>query len=406
MNRTASLAMLFATLIMLLSITPSSSGPPNPTDSDANLNTAGGTDALNAVTSGERNTAFGYQGLSYLTTADNSTAVGTQALVNNTSDSFNTAIGDAALALNQNGDHNTAIGSSALQFNTWGSLNTAVGANALPNNTTGSQNTATGLAALIFNTTGNDNTAGGAGSLRDNTTGNNNTASGADAILSNTTGSFNTASGSRALFINSTGTKNTGLGYEALSSSSGSRNIAIGYRAGAGLDSGNNNIYLRHFNPPNESLTMRLGDNQTSTFIAGIAATAVNGGSVTVATNGLVGHLLGSERDQRDILPLGDRATRMHELRPVTFAYREDATGAMRYGLIAEEVAVLYPELVTRTTTGEVQTVRYEALISLLLHELQRQERTLRDQEQAVERQQRELGALRVLVGAVAWSTR
>ena len=117
----------------------------------------------------------------------------------------------------------------------------------------------------------------------------------------------------------------------------------------------------------------------------------VNGG-------GQVGVLLSSARYKRDTIPLVIRSTRVHELRPVTFAYREEAPGAQHYGLIAEEVATAFPELVMRTVTDEVQTVRYHALIPLLLDELQRQESDLQREQEAFERQQQELDELRILV--------
>jgi len=395
MNRTIPLVAL---LIVLSLVTPSWSGPPNPTDSDANFNTAGGHNALPFVTTGEDNTAFGYLALYQNITADNNTAVGFEALVSNVSGSFNTAFGWAALLDNINGVDNTAFGANALRHNTAGSLNTAAGTNALENNTTGSRNTATGLVTLIQNTTASDNTGIGAGALRANTTGHDNSASGTNALFSNTAGSFNTADGHNALDSNSTGTKNTAFGYQSLLKSTGNRNAAIGYTAGATLSSGNNNIYLGHDGAANESLTMRLGNNQTSTFIAGIAATTINDRPVMIDANGQLGVVLSSGRYKGDVEPLGGRGAGVHELRPVTFAYRDDAPGTMHYGLIAEEVQTVYPELVTQVATGEVHTVRYQALIPLLLDELQRQEMDLQHQQQMIEQQGHELGKLRALV--------
>jgi endosialidase-like protein len=387
-----------ALLVWLSSITPSWSSPPNPTDSDANFNTAGGTGALDAVTTGESNTAFGYHGLQSHTTGDSNTAVGSQALASNTSGSFNTACGRGALRSNTNGGDNTATGANALFSNVGGSLNTAAGVSALHDNTTGNRNTATGFAALSSNTTASDNTATGTSALGDNTSGGNNTASGSGALSLNTTGSFNTASGAHALSSNITGIKNTAVGYQALADSTGSRNIAIGYQAGADLATGNNNIYIGHAGAANESLTMRLGSNQTRSFIAGIAGTNVNGTTVMIDGNGQLGVMLSSARYKRDITSLGTRSAGVLQLRPVSFAYREDAPGVVRYGLIAEEVVSVYPEMVTYTATGEVQSVRYQDLIPLLLNELQRQRRHLEHQQQVIARQHQELGELRATV--------
>ena len=395
MSRTIPLVALLA--FFLQTTAAWSAAPPNPTDSDANGNTAGGTDALDALTTGLSNTAFGYHGLVSNTGGSFNTAVGALALSHNTTGNQNTACGRSALRFNTDGINNTASGAFALYSNTSGGLNTASGVSALLNNTTGSRNTAVGYQALSSNTTASDNTATGT-ALGSNTTGSKNTASGAGALGSNTIGNFNTASGGFALQGNISGIKNTALGYEALTDSTGDKNIAIGFQAGADLVSGNNNIYIGNSGAANESLTIRLGTNQTRTFIAGIAPTNVNGVAVMIDANGQLGVALSSARYKRDIAPLGARSAALFQLRPVSFAYHDDAPGITQYGLIAEEVAVVYPELVTHTLTGEVQSVRYQELIPLLLNELQRQHRDIRHRQQAMERQQRELSELRALV--------
>ena len=212
-----------------------------------------------------------------------------------------------------------------------------------------------------------------------------NTASGASALISNTMGDDNSAAGVQALFSNTTGSKNTAVGSGALFNGTGSKNIAIGFKAGTNLASGNNNIYLGHAGGVSESKTMRLGSVQTSTFIAGVATANVSGTTVMIDANGHLGVALSSARYKRDIAAMGARSAGVFRLRPVTFAYRDGAPGTVHYGLIAEEVAAVYPELVTRTVTGEVQAVRYQELIPMLLNELQHQ--------------QQELAELRALVG-------
>ena len=293
---------------------------------------------------------------------------------------------------NPEGVSNTAFGYVALHFNTLGSENTAIGNSALFSNTTGGGNTASGHAALTGNTTGNFNTADGAGSLSFNTTGTQNTAMGSAALLGNTSGSDNTASGFQALTSNTAGKKNTAVGGQALLHSSGSKNIAIWYRAGFMLGSGNNNIYLGNPGAIDDSLTMRLGSVQTSTFIAGIVTAGVDGATVQVDHNGQLGIAPSSARYKQDIAPMGIRSEKMLDLRPVTFSYKDGAQGVTHYGLIAEEVATVYPDLVTRTAAGEVQTVKYQELIPMLLNELQRQHQVLQSQQQ-------ELAELRALVG-------
>jgi len=116
---------------------------------------------------------------------------------------------------------------------------------------------------------------------------------------------------------------------------------------------------------------------------------------VEIDANGQLGVTLSSARYKRDIAAMGARSEGVLQLRPVTFAYRDDKQAVTHFGLVAEEVAAVYPELVTRTLTGEVRTVRYQELIPMLVNELQRQHRV-------VERQERELTELRDLVRQLA----
>jgi len=340
-SMTRLVGLLVTGLVLILGISPSWGEPPNPTGSDANGNTAGGTNALLNVTTGTVNTGFG---------------------------------------------------SSALFFNTTGNNNSACGANALEQNITGSRNTASGSGALASNTTANNNTASGTVALANNTTGGSNTASGTFALAQNTTGSFNTASGTSALVDNTTGSKNTALGFNALGLSTGNQNIAVGHAAGLALTSGKKNIYLGHPGVETESKTMRLGSLQTRTFIAGVAGTGVSGSVVEVDANGQLGVTLSSARYKRDIAGMGTRSGGLLQLRPVTFAYRDDKQAVTHFGLVAEEVATVYPELVTRTTTGEVQTVRYQELIPMLVNELQRQQRELAELRERVQQLSRGVG--------------
>lgn len=364
MNRISSRTFVVVCLLLVLG-RPAHGGPVNPTPSDAYGNTAGGSNALlNTVVPGQMNTAFGYYAL-----FSSSTGAG------------NTAAGANALFLNDTGNANTATGVSALNSNKTGSNNTAAGAYALCNNSSGSQNTADGFSALSSNTGGNFNTASGYVALGSNKTGNNNTAAGANALLFNTSGSENTASGVGALFNNTTGARNTALGRNALrNSATGNSNLALGYGAGSQLTSGGENIYLGHPGAARESKTLRLGKAQTRTFVAGVAAAAVAGNAVYVTKNGQLGIKASSARYKTDIAPLGERSDSLHQLRPVTFRYKEEPGGLPEYGLIAEEVAAVYPELVTRDARGVVVGVRYEALIPLLLNELQQQQRLLEAQ--------------------------
>jgi hypothetical protein len=283
---------------------------------------------------------------------------------------------------------NIAIGYGALGANTTGSANTAIGYVALRYNTIGTSNTATGTSALELNTTGNGNTATGASALRANTTGNYNTATGANALALNTTGNANTAIGNSALASNTTGNANTAIGNSALTSNTtGSNNIAIGHGTGSAQTTGSANIYLSHRGVAGESGTIRIGTipSQSRAFIAGIAM-AVSGTPVVVAADGQLGLQGSSLRYKDDVRDMGTASRELAKLRPVTFKYKSDVAGSgggrsREYGLIAEEVAEVYPELVGRNSSGEIVTVKYHELIPMLLNELQRQQRRNEDQD-------------------------
>ena len=283
----------------------------------------------------------------------------------------NTALGIGALVSNTTGDENTATGASALFSNTEGSFNTASGFDALESNTIGSANTASGDIALRSNTTGSANTATGAAALFSNTEGSANTASGLEALLNNTTGSANTASGAGALFSNTTGSLNTAVGRSALlDNTTGFFNIAIGHFAGLNLFTGHNNIYVGS-GGAQESNTIRIGDSgHANAVIAGVLLVSAS-----------------SRQFKQDIHDM-DRASRnLMQLRPVTFRYKKEydsGEGRLQYGLIAEEVAEVYPELVVYDDTGKVKTVEYQKLPAMLLNELQKQHGKIQEQEAVI----------------------
>ncbi|HEX9781713.1 MAG TPA: tail fiber domain-containing protein [Opitutaceae bacterium] len=349
-------------------------------------NTFLGENAGNFTMTGVNNTASGVEALSSNTTGFNNTASGVNALFNNTDGSDNTASGRSALLSNTTGSSNTASGASALSRNTTGDNNTASGVNALFNNTDGSDNTASGRNALSSNTTGDNNTASGRSALESNTTGFNNTASGVEALFSNKTGFHNTASGRNALFNNTTGFDNTASGGGALFRNTiGSGNIAIGVAAGSSLTTGNNNIAIDNFGVAGESNTIRIGDTHTRTFIAGIrgVTTATAAIPVLVGTDGQLGTASSSRRVKDDIADMGKASNVLMRLRPVTFHYKTDRNPKKRtlqYGLVAEEVAAVAPNLVALSAKGEIETVYYQHLTPMLLNEYQKQQRTIEAQ--------------------------
>jgi hypothetical protein len=289
-------------------------------------------------------------------TSTGSTFLGDNALINNTTGG-GTAVGSQALYSNTAGFGNTAIGFFALYLNTSGWENTAIGDHALLLNTTGVGNTATGVYALDSNTIGNDNTATGQAALVGNTTGNENTAIGHGALLDSTTGSNNTAAGSGTLSHNATG----------------SSNIALGYQAGQNL-TGSNNIDIGNAGAANESNKIRIGTNGThaNTFIAGISGvTVADGVGVIIDARGHLGTVVSSARFKDAIKPMEKASEAILSLQPVTFRYKEeiDPKAVPQFGLVAEEVEKVNPDLVVRDQEGKPYSVRYEAVNAMLLNE-------------------------------------
>jgi hypothetical protein len=311
----------------------------------------------------------------------------------------NTALGADALEANTMGGDNTAIGATALQDNTAGFGNTATGEASLQHNTTGGSNTASGAFALQVNTSGASNTAAGDGALNSNTTGSGNTAAGASALQNNTTGDYNTATGLTGLVNNTTGQKNTATGTAALQdNTTGSFNIGIGLGAGLNLTTGDNNIDIFDAGVAGESNTIRIGTQgtQTATFIAGIFGSPKikKGCDVIAQSNGLLGCMKSSARYKRDIRDMGDASDKLMKLRPVIFQYKEDTEGIQQYGLIAEEVEQVYPELVIDDADGRAETVAYQVLPAMLLNEVQKQSRKLAQKDAQIAAMRRQLVAL------------
>ena len=311
------------------------------------------------------------------------TAEGQSALLNLTSGTFNTAIGFLSLSGLKEGNFNTGLGAGTLLFNV-ADENTATGAGALLSNTTGNSNTANGAFALFSNIDGTFNTATGDRVLFSNTAGSNNVGNGATALSSNTVGSDNTADGAFALVNNVTGNFNAADGTNALvHNTTGSNNIAVGFSAGDNLTTGDNNIDIGAEGVADESNTIRIGAAQRGTFIAGIrgAKTAnANAIPVLIDSAGQLGTLSSSRRFKKEIKPMNKTSEGILDLKPVTFHYRGDATNTPQFGLIAEEVAEVNPNLVVRDNNGEIYTVRYEAVNAMLLNEFIKEHRKAQDQ--------------------------
>jgi Chaperone of endosialidase len=320
------------------------------------------------------------------------TAEGESALLLLTDGAYNTALGYLALSSNTTSYQNTATGAYSLIANTDGFGNTANGAFTLTANTTGCCNTALGVGALNQNTTGYSNTATGLGALQSNTTGFSNTATGVNSLFDNTTGYNNTAVGDQALLSDTAGASNTAVGVSALVFTTGSNNIALGAGAGSHLTSGSNNIYVGSNGTSSESRTIHIGEPRTHgrTFIAGISGVTVAGGvGVIVDTKGQLGTVVSSKRFKDSVKPMEKVSEAILALKPVTFRYKHelDPDGIPQFGLVAEDVEKVNPDLVARDEQGKPYTVRYEAVNAMLLNEFLKEHRK-------VEQMQKQIDAL------------
>ena len=314
------------------------------------------------------------------------TAEGQNALFNLTTGTFNTAVGFFSGHAFTTGNFKTAIGAGALLL-THADENTATGAAALLNSSGGFGNTANGAFALFNDTDGDFNTANGDGALFHNTTGNGNTAVGLNTLASNNTGGANTAVGSEALLDNTTGSNNTAVGDGALGNSTGFNNVAVGAGAASGVTDASNVICIGAF------LSGLNQDN--SCFISNIFGAPVGGDAVPVSidSTGKLGTFTSSRRYKKEIKPMDNTSEAILSLRPVRFHYKSDKTNTPQFGLIADEVAEVNPDLVVRDKNGDLLTVRYDAVNAMLLNEFLKEHRKVQDLEATVAQQQNQIQA-------------
>src|SRR5579884_1497640 len=337
------------------------------------FNTADGDHALFNVTTGVGNAAFGWY-----------------SLFANSDGAFNTGVGAGTLALNVGnqstgeGTQNTAVGAVALLLNSRGHGNTAVGASALlSNDSTGngvaSFNSAFGSEALKNNTDGFQNTAVGADALFSNTTGGLNTAVGDAALFSNTTGGLNTAVGYAALVNNTTSNGNTAVGNDALgNNTTGNGNVAIGASAGVGIFTASNVIAIGNSVPATD-----VSNTTWITNIFGVTTINSTTAPVIVSQDGQLGTISSSARFKKDIADMGKSSETILSLRPVTFHYKNDTSAVAQFGLIAEEVEKVDPDLIIRDKEGKPYSVRYEAVNAMLLNEFLKEHKKV-EQQQAI----------------------
>ena len=373
-------------------------------------NTAIGLSSLQSDTAGSFNTATGAKAL-LVNTGNENTATGAEALLNNSSGSFNTANGALALLSNTTGVRNTVNGYAALYNNTSGSDNTANGVRALFSNTTGGGNTANGSSALQGNTTGGPNTAIGWNALSSNTIGEGNTATGVQALLRNTNGGFNTANGMNALHRNTYGFENTATGNSALqNNTTGGYNTAIGAAALGTNTTGSYNIGLgisAGFNVTTANNVIAIGADgnnvSNSCYIGNIFnATSSGGIAVFVNSNGRLGTTTSSRRFKDEIKPMDKTSEELFGLKPVSFRYKKEVDaegdGKSQFGLVAEDVEKVNPDLIVRDKGGKPYSVRYDQINAMLLNEflkehqkVEKQSRKIHDQDSTITQLKKEM---------------
>jgi hypothetical protein len=324
------------------------------------------------------NTADGQLALASIATGIYNSAFGFYSLLSLTEGSFNTGVGAGTLMLNTS-SNNTAVGTGALFSNTTGSNNTAHGTFALFNNIDGVEHTAVGFEALLNTTTGNDNTAVGL-----------------FALLNNVDGTSNTAVGAAALRDNVSGDDNQALGRGALRFSTGSNNIGIGREAGTSIVSASNMVAI---GVPGAG---PYADISNTCFIGSIFDQPVSDSGtaqdVYVDQFNVLGFLPSSQRFKHDIQPMDKASEQLYGLKPVTFKYNSDKTGRTQYGVIAEEVAKVAPDLVFRDMNGDVQTVRFEQINAMLLNEFLKEHKKVEEQQASITRLNSEMATQAAII--------
>ena len=331
--------------------------------------------------SGNNNVAIGINAMQNVQNLNNNVAIGANVMSTAVGLTQNVAVGASAMRNASGGNSNVAIGFATLQNGTGSSLNVAIGFAAMQNSSSGVDNVAIGHSAMLQAINGTTNIAIGLNAMRATTGAQNNIAIGTNTLFNNNGSGANIAIGTNALLRNTTG----------------STNIAIGTGAGSALTSGeSNDIYIGHVGVAGETGTIRVGTtpSQVKTFIAGIrgvTTTVADAIPVLIDSAGQLGTVSSSRNYKKDISSLGIQREKMLKLRPVSFSYKQDTNNTPQFGLIAEEVNEVYPELVIHDANGEIYTVNYMALIPLLLKEIQELEVTLQYEREHAQLQLQEL---------------
>jgi hypothetical protein len=342
------------------------------------------------------NTGLGFNALSGVVTGEGNTAIGYGTLPQITIGSRNTGVGSISSALMTTSSDNTAIGYHSLAgVSSSSGSNTAVGSLALVNLASGSSNTAVGYSSMLNNAGGVSNVAVGRSSLQG---------------AASSGGDWNVALGSDTMLANANGSNNVAVGGVSLASNvNGARNVAVGYRSGVFPSASSDSIFIGNEGISNDTTTIKIGTQgtQTSAFIAGIrGATAAPNDAIPVliSSNGQLGTISSSRRYKEDIASLADMHAMLMKLRPVTFRYKQpfgDGGKPIQYGLIAEEVADVFPDLAVFNDNGTPETVKYHLLPTFLLAGVQSQQRTIEAQAAKIAGQNNRIEALEARLAAI-----
>ncbi len=299
------------------------------------------------------------------------------------------------------GKNDIIVGAGAGNASITGGDSQLIGTSAGSSLTSGNADVFIGTQAGWRTTTGNGDVYVGYSSGLSSTIAAYNTFIGGQSGAYDTTGGANAFLGFSAGLSTTTGFNNTFIGTNAgYSNTSGVGNLYVGYNTGINNATGTNNVYLA--NPgAAESNTIRIGDPtvQSSTYIAGIYGVTLGSGvPVYINSNGQLGTLTSSQKYKEHIQDMGDSTSALMKLRPVTFLYKpeyEKGEHTLQYGLIAEEVAKVYPSLVAYNPDGTPYTVRYQFLSSMLLNEVQKQYHREQQQAEVIKSQQQQIDELK-----------
>ena len=327
--------------------------------------------------------------------------------------------------LDVNGDISAKLDQSSYQIaeqtvlTAFGDRNTIVGYTGAHSGNTGQQNTFTG------NLAGTSNTGGSYNSIYGSAAGASNKNGELNVYIGHSTGrdsesNYNTFVGENAGTLHAVGDRNTFLGNGTGSQNHGSNetdDIYVGETSGDATSSLGNilgNIMVGNIGAASDNKTIRIGNTstiggslpqQTDTYIAGISGSAhgtmapaqevcVDGAGKLWGQTPGSNCVISSRRFKDQITDMGDSSSKLFQLRPVTFFYKpqyDDGSHALQYGLIAEEVAKVYPEMVAYDKDGQPYTVKYQELAPMLLNELQKQNTVVTAQQDLIKTQQEQI---------------